>query len=115
MTPTFANSFFEVLTTEECVDFLSREEVGRIAWVTDGRPTLVPVNYAWDGEAIVVRSDLGLKLSELLDSEVAFEIDHLDPIRKEGWSVVVRGVAHGVTPDNWPGTGLKPNELYLNP
>jgi nitroimidazol reductase NimA-like FMN-containing flavoprotein (pyridoxamine 5'-phosphate oxidase superfamily) len=115
MTSTFANSFFEVLTNEECIDYLRREEVGRIAWVADGGLTLVPVNYAWDGEAIVVRSDAGLKLSQLLDSDVAFEIDRLDPIRKEGWSVVVRGVAREVTPEDWPGAGIKPHDLYLDP
>ena len=109
------NSFFEVLTHEECVDVLSEEEVGRIAWVAHGRPTLVPVNYAWDGEAVVVRSDPGSKLNELRGAEVAFEIDRIDRHRKEGWSVVVHGTADEVSIDDWPATGLKPHEVYLEP
>ena len=115
MTPTRSNSYFEVLTHERCVELITTEEIGRIAWVADGRPTIVPVNYAWDGEAVVMRSDPGLKLTELCDTEVAFEIDRIDRGRKEGWSVVVRGVAHEVAVDEWPATALAPQELYLEP
>src|SRR5688572_4841399 len=99
MALTLAHSSFEVLTHEECVDLLGCEEIGRIAWVSNGRPTLVPVNYAWDGEAVVIRSDAGLKLAEILDNEVAFEIDRIDRARKQGWSVVVQGAAHEVSID----------------
>jgi nitroimidazol reductase NimA-like FMN-containing flavoprotein (pyridoxamine 5'-phosphate oxidase superfamily) len=112
---TLANSCFEVLTYEECVDFLGCEEIGRIAWVSDGRPTLVPVNYAWDGEAVVIRSDPGLKLTDILGNEVAFEIDRIDRARKQGWSVVVQGAAHEVSIDDWPATALQPHEIYLEP
>lgn len=94
---------------------MGREEVGRTAWISDDRPTLVPVNYAWAGEAVVVRSDPGLKLNELRGAEVAFEIDRIDRARKEGWSVVVHGVAHEVAIDGWPATVLKPHEIYLEP
>ena len=110
-----ANSSFEVLTHEECVDFLACEEIGRIAWVSNGRPTLVPVNYAWDGEAVVIRSDPGLKLTDLLDNEVAFEIDRIDRVRKQGWSVVVQGAAYEVSPNDWPASALQPHEIYLEP
>jgi hypothetical protein len=30
---------------------------------------------------------------------VAFEIDGIDPVRHEGWSVLVRGMLHHVDPD----------------
>ena len=115
MALTLANSSFEVLTHEECVDYLGCEEIGRIAWVSDGRPTLVPLNYAWDGEAVVIRSDPGVKLAEILDTEVAFEIDRIDRARKQGWSVVVLGAAHEVSISDWPATALQPHEIYVEP
>jgi uncharacterized protein len=110
-----ANSSLEVLTYDECVDLLGCEEIGRIAWVSGGRPTLVPVNYAWDGEAVVMRSDPGLKLTEILDNEVAFEIDRIDRPRKQGWSVVVQGAAHEISTDKWPASALKPDQIYIEP
>ena len=108
-------SFFEVLTHSECVAFLDQEEVGRIAWTAESRPTLVPVNYAWDGEAIVVRTDPGTKLLALHEAEVAFEIDRIDRNRKEGWSVVVQGTAIETPLDQWPASARRPDELYLQP
>ena len=109
------NAFFEVLSYAECIDCLQKEEVGRLAWISDGQPTIVPVNYAWDGEAAVMRSDPGLKLNELRDADVAFEIDRIDRARKEGWSVVIRGRAQEVSVDDWPPHALPPDQLYLRP
>lgn len=109
------NTTFEVLTHDECIELLTKEEIGRLAWCVGATPHLVPLNYAWDGEAVVVRSDPGSKLNELRNAEVAFEIDRLDRLRREGTSVVVHGTAHEVSPDDWPATATKPDELYLEP
>ena len=112
---TEGQSFFEVLTHTECVAFLDQEEVGRIAWTVETRPTVVPVNYAWDGEGVVIRADPGEKLLELHQAEVAFEIDRIDRNRKEGWSVVVHGTAVETPVDRWPASARQPHELYLEP
>ena len=106
---------FEVLSHDSCIELLGLEEVGRIAWVADGEPRIVPVNYAWDGEAVVLRSDPGAKLEGLLGAEVAFEVDRIDRLHKEGWSVVVQGVAQQVAVADWPATAVRPSELYLEP
>jgi len=115
MSSTRRKSIFDALSYSECVAFLDQEEVGRIAWTTHSRPSLVPVNYAWDGEAVIVRADRGIKLLEVLEAEVAFEIDRIDRVRREGWSVVVRGTAHETLPEAWPSSARKPDELYLEP
>jgi nitroimidazol reductase NimA-like FMN-containing flavoprotein (pyridoxamine 5'-phosphate oxidase superfamily) len=106
---------FEVLGHDECIELLGREEICRLAWVVDGGPRILPLNYAWDGEAAVVRSDPGTKLNELENSDVALEVDRIDRVRREGWSVVIHGTAHEVSPEAWPSTAIRPSDLYLEP
>lgn len=112
---TKSDAHFELISYDECVELLAREEVGRLAWVAQARPEIVPVNYAWDGEAVVVRCDPGEKLNDISNAEVALEVDRIDRVRREGWSVVVHGVAHETSTDEWPKTALPPDELYLRP
>ena len=55
-TPTSqTDAFFEALSHAECIDCLKSEEVGRLASITDGRPVIVSVNWAWDDEAALMR------------------------------------------------------------
>jgi nitroimidazol reductase NimA-like FMN-containing flavoprotein (pyridoxamine 5'-phosphate oxidase superfamily) len=115
MSATSDNVSFEVVTHDDCIQLLTTEEIGRLAWIADGVPHIVPLNYAWDGEAIVVRSDPGTKLDELQGAPVAFEVDRIDRVRRQGWSVVVQGMAREVPADDWPATALRPSELYLEP
>jgi uncharacterized protein len=88
----------EVMDREECLRLLEAEVVGRLAVVEDGRPVVLPVNYAMDGERIVFRTAQGTKLDAVVrGSAVAFEIDHTDRIYQTGWSVLVSGRAELVT------------------
>src|SRR3954469_1411979 len=52
----------EELSDAECRELLGAHEVGRLIVVLDGEPHVFPVNYAFDGEGIVVRTDHGAKL-----------------------------------------------------
>jgi uncharacterized protein len=86
-----------VLSTQECFDRIARTPVGRIAFVSNGDPLILPVNYALDGDAVVFRSNAGSKLLAAdAGSSVAFEVDGFEPTRRSGWSVVIRGVAETV-------------------
>jgi nitroimidazol reductase NimA-like FMN-containing flavoprotein (pyridoxamine 5'-phosphate oxidase superfamily) len=86
-----------VLSTEECLDRLRSARVGRIAFVSDGEPVILPVNHGMDGDAVVFRTDAGSKLIAADDElPVAFEVDGFDPDRRTGWSVLLRGVATSV-------------------
>jgi uncharacterized protein len=80
------------LTVRECLDLLEGGVVGRVAMSTPLGPRIVPVNYAMYDGAIIFRtspySELG---SRGPGSEAAFEIDHLDHERQQGWSVVALG------------------------
>lgn len=66
--------------------------------VVDGfHPRIFPVNYAMDGEAVVIRSAEGTKLTFGTRQPVCFEIDHFDREAREGWSVLVDGTLEEVT------------------
>jgi len=83
-----------VLPHEECLRRLRQARVGRVAFVDEGEPVILPVNHGMDGEAVVFRTAPGAKLFAA-DAElsVAFEVDGYDADRRAGWSVVVRGKA----------------------
>jgi len=90
----------EVMDRDECLLLLGAEVVGRLAVVEDGRPVILPVNYAMDGDRIVFRTAAGTKLDAVVrGSAAAFEIDHTDRIFQTGWSVLVSGRAELITDD----------------
>lgn|GEM_PF-213129 len=93
----------EEMDEEECLALLAGHEVGRVVVVHDGTPLVFPVNYILDGRTVAFRTDPGTKLDWATLGRVAFEIDHLDPHRREGWSVLVQGVGRDVTDayDQW--------------
>jgi nitroimidazol reductase NimA-like FMN-containing flavoprotein (pyridoxamine 5'-phosphate oxidase superfamily) len=88
----------EALERDECLALVGSMSIGRLAVVVDERgPLVVPVNYVLDGEIVVFRSGPGAKLHALRDTPVSFEVDLIDPLRRSGWSVLIRGVAHETT------------------
>ena len=110
------NGHLEVVPYDECIGYLASETVGRLAWGSRGTPFVVPVNYAWDGEAVVIRSDPSAKLQGLTQGGTAFEIDAIDHEHHSGWSVlVVVGVAREVDPQQWPASATHSDALELRP
>lgn len=87
----------EEIDREECLTLLAATSVGRLGVVEDGRPLVVPVNYAFTPDGIVVRTDPGAKLEAGSQHLVAIEIDEIDAGTHTGWSVVARGHAFDVT------------------
>lgn len=91
-------TWLEIITPPECWDLLGQHRVGRLAVLGGHGPEIYPVNYALDGRAVVFRTDRGTALAGLSRwSSVAFEIDHVDPVDRTGWSVLVKGDAREVT------------------
>jgi nitroimidazol reductase NimA-like FMN-containing flavoprotein (pyridoxamine 5'-phosphate oxidase superfamily) len=105
----------EALDKETCIKLLATQEVGRLAIVDHGRPFIVPVNYALDGEAIVFRSGVGTKLDGISRSLAAFEVDQLQSATRSGWSVVVQGWAQEVTPLDRPDLLERLSRLEVHP
>jgi nitroimidazol reductase NimA-like FMN-containing flavoprotein (pyridoxamine 5'-phosphate oxidase superfamily) len=88
----------EWLDRAECLRLLAEEEIGRLAVIQGGVPTIFPVNYQLDGEAIVFRTGPGTKFDHGLRAPACFEIDHFDRAQRSGWSVVGTGRLREVTP-----------------
>jgi len=86
-----------VLSVAECNELLDKTRVGRIAFVVEGTPVVLPVNYRWleseTGRWIVLRTRPGNSIDDAPE-QVAFEIDGIDTHRHVGWSVLVGGVLH---------------------
>lgn len=87
----------EVLDATVCAALLRHAHVGRLGYVLDGRPQIVPMNYAVDGEGVVVRLGEGATLAAIrAGSPVAFQVDGVDEVYHHGWSVVLHGRAEEV-------------------
>jgi uncharacterized protein len=83
---------FEVLGRDECFALLRSAAVGRIGLSMSALPVVLPVNFAVDGDRLVVRTAAGSKLDAALGGAVvAFEADHIDTESGDAWSVLVRG------------------------
>ena len=87
----------EKLGQGECLQLLATRSVARIGLVVDGRPMVLPVNYALDGRTIVFRTAEGTVLNQAVLQEVAVEVDQIDESTYTGWSVLVQGVAQDVS------------------
>jgi nitroimidazol reductase NimA-like FMN-containing flavoprotein (pyridoxamine 5'-phosphate oxidase superfamily) len=89
----------EALSADECMQLLRRGSyVGRIGFILDGRPMILPVNYLAEERSLVFASLDGTKLHALAGgADVVFEVDEARPPYHAGWSVLVRGRAHEVT------------------
>lgn len=90
----------EILTEKCCLDLLDTETVGRVAISVSALPAIFPVNYRMlEGDVVFLTGD-GLKSkAAIANNVVGFEVDHLDPDRRTGWSVLVVGRAR-VVPDD---------------
>ena len=87
-----------VLDHGECLRLLESHYVGRIGLSVAALPVIVPVNYAVDGDQIVICSAPGAKLEAARQGQVAcLEIDDFDPFDHAGWSVLVTGKLTEVT------------------
>ncbi|HVM39793.1 MAG TPA: pyridoxamine 5'-phosphate oxidase family protein [Acidimicrobiia bacterium] len=91
-------SGLEVIPREDCVRLLGTTMIGRVGVVVAGRPVVLPVNYVVDGDRVIFRTDDGTKFDAAVRGEfVAFEIDDVDSMYHQGWSVLVTGVAEEIT------------------
>lgn len=104
------------------------QPVGRLVITGSGEPSVFPLNFAVDGEAILFRTRTGTKLTGITRSLAAFEVDHIDP-SGEGWSVTLEGLAQEVLDSDpaglwariealelasWPG-GDRPHVVRITP
>lgn len=102
------------LDPSQCRELLFSVHIGRLAYVTDRGPRIVPMNYVVAGDNLVFRTAVGNEAARHSRGRpVAFEVDRADEVQHAGWSVLVVGVAEeltvamlasldiGRTPDPW--------------
>jgi nitroimidazol reductase NimA-like FMN-containing flavoprotein (pyridoxamine 5'-phosphate oxidase superfamily) len=69
----------EVLSREECLRLLGTAVLGRVAVSTAALPTILPVNFRFDGRQVLIRTGRGTKLDAATrNAVVAFEVDEVD-------------------------------------
>lgn len=88
----------ERLSREDCLALIRGGGIGRVAFDDGEGPTVIPVNYAVDGDAVVFRTSLEGRLNQSLARamtgaaiRIAFEVDDIDLKEQSGWSVLLRG------------------------
>jgi len=94
----------EELDEDTCLQLISQEGIGRIAYAGRFGLVVLPVNYTLHDGAVVFRTAEHGPLDEDLrtgiegaEYKVAFEIDDIDLAKRQGWSVLIQGPAHHVT------------------
>ena len=80
----------ETLPQNQCWALLRSRELGRLAFVLDGRVEVFPITYLVHDDVVVFRTSRGSKLSAVrTHSMVAFEVDDVED--GVAWSIIVRG------------------------
>lgn len=86
------------LTKGECFELLAGQRLGRLAFVDERGPIVLPVNFVLDSRMVIIRTDEGTKLDIASHGDrVAFEVDEIDAATGSAWSVLIRGEAIEVT------------------
>ena len=83
---------YDDLEESVCWRLVNRVVVGRVGFIYDDEPMVLPVNCAVVDGNIAFRTAGDSMLHNLGEgARVAFEADHVDPVAESGWSVLVRG------------------------
>lgn len=83
------------LSRAEALALLASVPYGRVVFSHRALPAIRPVNHLVDDDHVIIRTHRGAALLGPAEdgAVVAFEADALDPVRRQGWSVVVTGIA----------------------
>ena len=84
------------LSTEQCEVHLAAGGIGRVIFSTDRGPIALPVNYEYTAGEVVISTDTEKAAALESQNIVGFEIDRIDDVMSEGWSVLVTGTARRV-------------------
>ncbi|MBP2703931.1 pyridoxamine 5'-phosphate oxidase family protein [Microbispora sp. RL4-1S] len=102
----------DALDLEECMRLIWPGGIGRVAFTGPDGPVVLPVNYRLHHGEVIFRTAAGGSLDRSVGvvegCMTGFEIDHIDEVRSEGWSVLIQGQAQPVGPGEPPVPGLEP-------
>ncbi|MBF6558195.1 MAG: pyridoxamine 5'-phosphate oxidase family protein [Acidimicrobiales bacterium] len=86
----------EILTREQCEDYLLPGGIGRVVFSAARGPVALPVNFRFVEGRIVFRTEASASATLTTGEPVGFEVDRIDEAMSEGWSVLVSGHAQSV-------------------
>ncbi|WP_433519320.1 pyridoxamine 5'-phosphate oxidase family protein [Nonomuraea sp. CA-143628] len=96
----------ESMDPDECLKLIEPGGIGRVAFNGSHGPTVLPVNYRLHHGFIVFRTAPGGPMDQDLrtglegvEIKIGFEVDRIDDAQREGWSVLIQGPAHHISPD----------------
>ncbi len=85
-----------MLSKEQSEAHLTDGGVGRLVFIAERGPVALPVNFRFvDGDIVFRTSDTGSLLAAV-GGTVSFEVDHIDELMSQGWSVLITGRARRV-------------------
>ena len=89
------------LTEQECLLLLGSVPVGRVAFVVNGPPLVLPVNFTAMGHEVVMQTSetSALALAARAGRMASFEVDDIDEPSRLGWSVLCQGPLHALDRD----------------
>jgi nitroimidazol reductase NimA-like FMN-containing flavoprotein (pyridoxamine 5'-phosphate oxidase superfamily) len=86
------------LVEDVCWHLLASSPVGRLGFVRDEEPWVLPFNYNMRERTVVFRTADHSMLHSLGDgAAAAVEVDNFDAATETGWSVIVRGNVWEIT------------------
>jgi nitroimidazol reductase NimA-like FMN-containing flavoprotein (pyridoxamine 5'-phosphate oxidase superfamily) len=89
-----ADEGLEILDERECFRLIETVRIGRVAIARGAIPAVFPVTFAKVGGDIMFFTGPGTKLDAAQEGRmVSFEVDEIDPLSEQGWSVLIVGKA----------------------
>lgn len=86
---------FQTMTAEECRRLLGATGIGRVAVSAGALPLVLPVQYARQGDQLLLRTPGHHEVGDGIDGQVVgFQVDQIDLHHGAGWSVSVTGTVH---------------------
>ncbi len=102
----------EILDEGECRRLIATVQIGRVAFNSGAVPVVFPVTFAVVGGDIMFFTGAGMKLDAAREGRtVSFEVDEIDALAEQGWSVLMVGrasLASGAAKSRAEALGLYP-------
>jgi uncharacterized protein len=90
-----ARELMEAIDAEGCARLLAAVETGRLAFVAEGLPRIIVLNYLAQGHDLLFRTRQDAAIAELTADgtpvPAQFEVDSAFPSAESGWSVIATG------------------------
>ena len=84
------------LTPEQCTAHLSAGGIGRVIFSTARGPVALPVNFEYSNGDVVLSTDPAKAHALEAQATIGFEVDRVDDVMSEGWSVLITGRARRI-------------------